>query len=77
MKVDSWQCDVCGKMREKDTNRWWLVSGGAPPEGFLCVATFDRTQAGDKHVCGEDCAIQLVQRWMATGSFDKPRAVSA
>ena len=72
MKLDTFKCDVCGKVREKDSNRWWLI---IQQKDWLRIEKFS-TEAVSldilAHICGEDCTLQMVQRWLATGSLDAP-----
>ena len=71
MKLDSFKCDACGKLREKDGNRWWSISVELPQ---LKMEHFSDSHRDEKyfHLCGEDCALQMIQRWLATGNFSAP-----
>ncbi len=82
--VSTWKCDGCGKLRVKDTNHWWtldIVLGKATMYGVnsepyreaaLSISRFSELNGTDseKHYCGEDCASQAIQRWMATGKLE-------
>ena len=85
-----YQCDGCGVQRTNDANHWWLLDvyqGSLSPSDtprhkpyppFLKLQPWDEQKADEdddvRHVCGQDCASQLIARWMATGSFDPPSA---
>lgn len=67
-------CDVCTKTRSSDANRWWLLLvtdfGDAP---MLTMTKWNDVTAANKgvhHACGEQHALELVSRFMATGSLD-------
>jgi len=63
------RCDQCGAEKRK-TNHWHLIrvngSGFHAPKKRL---------EGDRDVCGQACAHILFDRWLTTGSIDKPEVV--
>ncbi len=72
MKVNSWQCDICG-VQKKDANRWWKVYSLEGDRGIL-IAPWDavRVSLTDEqpvflalddavHLCGE----QHVMEWLS------------
>ncbi len=73
-QVATYRCDVCGKLRESDANRWWLLRRDEERPREMIVAPFDARLAAQPdifHACGEQHGLELVARWFATGSFDK------
>ena len=72
MKVQSYRCDYCSKLKG-ESNRWWL----AQPDGeHFTLALWDATLAdgdGYEHICSESCATKALSKWMTEPS---PRVVS-
>jgi hypothetical protein len=60
-------CDVCGAQK-KETNHWWRVS---LRDGAFVFEKAERVSdlAGATDVCGESCAVKLLQRFMQTGQI--------
>src|ERR1700758_2395713 len=56
MKVETYSCDVCGRMRGPG-NHWWLVTLSGrhfilePWQG----STEETIRSADQHLCGEAC----------------------
>ena len=63
--VEQVTCDVCGKLKG-DVNHWWL----AHVKDFIRVEPWAETLSiGEfKHLCGQECVIQAVNRWMGENS---------
>ena len=57
-------CDVCGAVRG-ETNHWFSIYTYPATDGVLMIRQFatDRPE----HVCGQQCAHALLDRWLATG----------
>lgn len=76
--AEPYRCDGCGKLRETDANRWWLLGaaqGDASGTVELVLFAWESNRAalpGLRHACGEDCTQKLIARWMQSGSFDAP-----
>jgi hypothetical protein len=67
-KVETYICDVCGKDRREDSNRWRIFSIAG--ERGLCVYSIHEQGVDpDAHVCGNECATKLFQRWLTTGKL--------
>lgn len=78
MKVESYKCDGCGKLRASDANRWWVLcklqlgqqlprsdQPGAPIWNLRLVAFEDRVGTpGEIHLCGEDCVQKKVSEFL-------------
>jgi len=78
-----YRCDQCGKLRENDVNRWWMLFARYPvsPESgdvhWFRMEPWTARRAkvhSAVHACGEDCALKLVQRWLQAFSFAPPSA---
>ena len=61
MKIpEAYRCDSCGKARENDANRWWLLELARVDSGMpftIVVRQWNAIRAkenGVKHACGED-----------------------
>ena len=70
-----YRCNHCGKLREKDTNHWWLLRISPGHAAAITLARWDPALARDssaRHICGIECALAQLERWMQTGSFDPP-----
>jgi hypothetical protein len=73
-RTESFQCDVCNKMKS-DSEIWWLgwvdcFAGEHPGEDqpLLKLTRWHRQQAhapGVKHLCGARCAETLMDRWIS------------
>lgn len=76
MKVaHPYACDGCGKARARDANNWWILQktlGGR--ERFWAEKWSDSRAKNEdvSHVCGQECAMKLFERWLETGSFEAP-----
>jgi len=76
---EPYRCDECGKLREKDANRWWVLSAYRQRGEFsmIWLTPWNEEAAKrpvSKHICGREHVLTLVDRWMATGSFVPPSA---
>ena len=72
-----YRCNHCGKLREKDANRWWLIWITRRIDGRtdFHASTWDERSASDpgmKHICGQACAQKQFELWMLTGSLEPP-----
>jgi len=77
MKVETYKCDVCGKVKG-DVNHWWIVALATDREvGFGLVlvawseeALDDRSlnhleDARKLHLCGSECVQKKVNEFMS------------
>lgn len=78
MSRDSYpfSCDGCGKRRENDVNRWWLIWEFTHPTlgiPVLAVIAWNEEIALGAvcHTCGQACAQKLVERWLTTGMLEE------
>lgn len=65
-KSEIYTCDQCGRQKQ-EANHWFL---------FWTVREFDTDEwvisnwrEGSpiaKHLCGQECAVQMLQEWMST-----------
>ena len=68
-------CAICGKSKG-EANHWWMAKleteqEGAPAALTLLRWTRARSQNEDMyHLCGQGCALQAAERFMAEGSLD-------
>lgn len=63
MKVQSYRCDYCSKLKG-ESNRWWL---GQPDGEHFTLARWDATLGdgnGFEHICSESCATKALSKWM-------------
>ena len=63
MKVQSYRCDYCSKLKG-ESNRWWL---GQPDGEHFTLALWDATLGdgdGYEHICSESCATKALSKWM-------------
>jgi hypothetical protein len=70
-------CDVCG-VGKRAVNHWWKV-WIAPEKGpaqLRIVAADAPSSAFAKDACGQAHLHTLVDRWMETGSLEKPEVFS-
>jgi len=73
-----YQCDECGKPREKDANHWWLMwvelpIGRTPEELMISPWNLEKTEKdGVKHLCGQECVQKKVELFLATRSLEPP-----
>jgi hypothetical protein len=70
MKIDSYKCDGCGKMKG-ETNHWWLImiQGAAMQMLPWQMAPNPDAHGSDnarvfQHICSQACAIRLISEWM-------------
>ena len=73
-KIESYQCDVCGKQKGT-VNHWWIISietegwykGGESFEGasfLLCEWNDHAKNAGVIHLCGSECVNKRLSQFM-------------
>ena len=65
-KVESYQCDVCGKQKG-EVNHWWLATLDHPEE--LTLGTWPKLPGeypveGAFHLCGSECVIKKVNEFL-------------
>ena len=66
------ECDICGRVKGL-TNRWWKVKEMADHIRFFKAEA--AVALPFKDVCGQACAHRLADRWMETGSLEKPEVL--
>lgn len=66
MKVETFKCDVCGKVKG-EANHWWklaFMDEGRPHLVLLPMA--DKYEpTGSIHLCGESCVQRKVSEFMS------------
>jgi hypothetical protein len=62
MKVDTYKCDVCGKVKG-DVNHWWLALNGER----LIVEPWrsDLVSDGFLHLCGAQCVQKKLNEFLS------------
>ena len=73
------ECNVCQLPRLKDNNHW-LVLHSLRNGASLKIEKWNETSAsqnGAAHACGQEHAMTLTARWMATGRFEEARGLSS
>jgi len=51
------KCDICGKLRMDDANRWLENSTN---EGVVSVAKLGTFRSIEVHLCGQKCAMKWI-----------------
>lgn len=76
MKVESFKCDSCGKLRADDANRWFVVNTvplrnddprALVKEGMqlqLMSFNWKLGKPGELHLCGEACVQKKVSEFL-------------
>lgn len=78
--IETHDCDVCGKMKTSDANRWfmlkqivhsiatlpWPVAGHELEDPVIKVG-----DVGIFHACGEEHAAILYSRWLTSGKLER------
>jgi hypothetical protein len=74
----SFTCDICGK-KKGESNHWWMVMLGdvpcweadQPSRRFTLLPwnPAESRSADMFHLCGQGCAMQAMERFMASGSI--------
>lgn len=68
MKKEIYECDACGTQK-KETNNWWVALTGETfdvvPFNRPFVVPSDVTIANVLHICGQDCLIKVLSRWLS------------
>jgi hypothetical protein len=65
-KVEVYRCDECGT-EKKETNHWFEIQMGEYGPGFtrtLIVTPWTEHPNGVLHICGEQCAHKVLQKWL-------------
>lgn len=72
----SFTCDICGK-KKGDVNHWWMVilgdvpcwDEGQPGQRFTLLPwnAAESHNPNMLHLCGQNCAMQAMERFMTTG----------
>lgn len=70
-RASPYTCDGCG-IDKQPSNNWWLIrchNDCAAP--FLELLHWDDDEAdamvGVLHICGRDCAVKAISKWMGGG----------
>jgi len=81
----SFTCDICGK-KKGDSNHWWMfVLGdvpcfdeGQPGQRFTLLPwNFAESRNPEmRHLCGQGCAMQALERFMTHGAIERDPAVA-
>ena len=59
-------CDICRKPKQQ-TNHWFMYQED-PLMGILFAAWDEQSFKAFKHLCGQECLTQAVNRWMGEQS---------
>jgi hypothetical protein len=72
----SYSCDICGQ-KKGEANHWWMAvledqhchEDGQPGKGFTLLPwNRDQCRSGRYyHLCGQNCAMQAMERFMNNG----------
>ena len=66
--VEQVTCDVCGKLKNT-VNHWWILSSNS---GAITIWPWGKglgaNDSNKTHLCGQECVIQAVNRWMGEQS---------
>lgn len=67
MKVESYKCDGCGKMKG-ETNHWWIMYASRDLDNapMFQIYTWPSGTPSDgvKHICSQECAIKTISEWL-------------
>lgn len=76
---EAFTCDICGKPK-KVANHWWMVTlgdvpcfdEGQPAQHFTLLPwnSAEARNEGISHLCGENCAMKAMERFMTSGTLD-------
>lgn len=66
--VTTFRCDNCGVLK-KEVNHWFMLSITNGTDSVTVYKWDKDADSLDAHVCGVDCAVRLVARWMTTGKL--------
>ena len=79
----SFTCDICNA-KKGESNHWWMVAlgdipcfeEGQPRQRFTLMPwNWAESQNPDfYHVCGQNCAMQAMERFMTTGEVESDLA---
>jgi hypothetical protein len=86
--VQSVVCDECGR-KKGDVNHWFVYPYSDDPEtdglGFVIFRSdavemaakqgVNLAQEARKDYCSQQCVTTIFQRWLDTGSVDKPQVI--
>jgi hypothetical protein len=72
--TETYQCDVCGRVKNEDQHDWWLAwvepispTDNAPEQPVLHLTPWNvlLSHSSDvRHLCGARCAQRELDRWM-------------
>jgi hypothetical protein len=74
----SFTCDICGKKKGQSNHWWMLVLGEVPcfeegqPNQRFTILPWNFAEARNpsmRHLCGEGCAMQALERFMTNQSL--------
>lgn len=67
------KCNECNRLKDQ-INHWFVgrLVGGSFLVGRLADARRDKRL---RHYCGQGCLSTVFQRWLDTGSIDKPEVI--
>lgn len=71
MKLNTYKCDVCQKLKG-EVNHWWIISQGQNERGGTFIvepwayATPEAIEQADYHVCGQEHLMKILADWCAT-----------
>jgi hypothetical protein len=61
MKLETYNCDVCGKLRDEE-NHWFLFSAPGN-QNLFSIQPWDEEEAEYRnHVCGRACAQTMMEK---------------
>lgn len=74
----SYSCDICGQ-KKGEASHWWMVvledqhchEDGQTGKGFILLPwNRDECRSGQYyHLCGQNCAMQAMERFMTSGAI--------
>ncbi len=82
----SFTCDICGQ-KKGAANHWWMVAlndspcseESQPSQRFTLLpwVAEECCHSERRHLCGQNCAMQALERFMNTGSLQPENSLSA
>lgn len=68
MKIETYKCDVCGKVKEK-TNHWFAIMTNDNGKALVEIyAPGDLHNGAQFDLCGESCVIKKVSELICKGA---------
>ena len=76
----AFSCDFCGKGKG-EANHWWMArlneshEASTPAASAITLMRWTSVKSQDPdifHLCGQNCALQAVERFMTEGAIDPP-----